>query len=132
MRCDSRRISVTRHSRRVKRANSSFRQRADSFGRWRRAPPCVALIRSRWEVLDSTQVAGMNQAFRIIIPESVAGPNAGAAFETWGGLLEQNFGPRTYLAVGGEWLQSEVDREVGAFDFVPFSIARRQTREELD
>jgi outer membrane receptor protein involved in Fe transport len=82
--------------------------------------------------LEPTQVAGFNQAFRSLIPEAVVGANAGARFENAGVALEQRFGSGTYLALSGEWLESEVDRWVGVYDFVPFTITPSQTREELD
>ncbi|HXJ59627.1 MAG TPA: TonB-dependent receptor [Verrucomicrobiae bacterium] len=84
--------------------------------------------------IEPTQVAGLNQSFRSIIPESVAGANTGAKFESWGALLEQGLGPNTYLGLGGEWLRSEVEREVGVYDFVPltFTASPGQTRENLD
>ena len=69
--------------------------------------------------LEPTQVAGFNQAWRSIIPESVAGANAGEKFETWGLSLEQKLSTQTYIALGGEVLKSEVDRTVGVFDFYP-------------
>jgi outer membrane receptor protein involved in Fe transport len=65
--------------------------------------------------LEPTQVAGFNQAFRSIIPESVAGANAGARFETYDVSLEQRIGTRTYLGMDGEILYSKVPRRVGAY-----------------
>lgn len=69
--------------------------------------------------LEPSQVAGFVQSFRSIIPESVAGANAGAQFETFGLSLEQKFGRGTYLGVRGELLNSELDRTLGAFDVLP-------------
>ena len=82
--------------------------------------------------LEPTQVAGFNQAFRSLIPESVAGANAAARFETWGASLEQKLGRNTYLGLSGEVLQSKADRTLGVYDFVPWSIAPGSTREKLD
>lgn len=67
--------------------------------------------------LEPTQVAGFNQAFRSLIPESVAGANAGAKFTSYGVSLEHKFPTRTYVAVQGELLESAVQRENGAFQF---------------
>ncbi len=67
--------------------------------------------------LEPTQVAGFNQAFRSLIPESVAGANAGAKFTSYGVSLEQKFSTRTYVAVQGELLESAVRRANGAFQF---------------
>ena len=68
--------------------------------------------------LEPTQVAGFNQAFRSIIPESVAGALAGAKFTTYGVSLEQKLSPSTYLALAGELLESDVERKNGAFEFI--------------
>ena len=67
--------------------------------------------------LEPTQVAGFNQAWRSIIPESVAGANAGATFETGGVSLEQKLGAGTYLGLSGEVLHSNVRRTLGVFEF---------------
>jgi tetratricopeptide (TPR) repeat protein len=69
--------------------------------------------------LEPSQVAGFVQSFRSIIPESVAGANAGAKFETYGLSLEQKFHTGTYLGVSGELLDSDVRRVDGAYDFLP-------------
>ncbi|MBI3849869.1 MAG: TonB-dependent receptor [Verrucomicrobia bacterium] len=71
--------------------------------------------------LEPTQVAGFNQAFRSLIPESVAGANAGATFTSYGVSLEQKFPTRTYVAVVGEILESTVKRKQGAFELVDFN-----------
>ena len=65
--------------------------------------------------LEPAQVAGFNQSFRSLIPESLAGANAGAEFTTYGISLEQKFSLSTYMAVEGGVLESRVDRQVGAF-----------------
>lgn len=67
--------------------------------------------------LEPTQVAGFNQAFRSLIPESVAGANIGATFTSYGVSLERKFPTRTYVAISGEILESTVERQLGAFDF---------------
>jgi tetratricopeptide (TPR) repeat protein len=69
--------------------------------------------------LEPSQVAGFIQSFRSIIPESVAGGNSGARFETFGLSLEQKFKASTYLGISGEILNSEVQRTRGAFDIFP-------------
>jgi len=65
--------------------------------------------------LEPTEVAGFNQAYRSIIPESVTGANAGARFETYEISLEQKFNNGTYLGLAGELLNSQVDRTLGSF-----------------
>jgi hypothetical protein len=64
--------------------------------------------------LEPSEVAGFNQLFRSIIPESVEGENAGARFETWNLALEQKIGSNTYFALIGQLLHSTVDRQSGA------------------
>ncbi|HLH54686.1 MAG TPA: TonB-dependent receptor [Verrucomicrobiae bacterium] len=66
--------------------------------------------------LEPTQVAGFNQAFRSIIPESVAGLVPGSKFETFGVALDQEFSTRTYLTIAGELLKSHGERTVGTLD----------------
>lgn len=104
-------------------------------GAWFRALGGVSLDQS--VRLEPSQVAGFNQAYRSIIPESVSGSSDGAEFEGWSGSVEQKFGRGTFLAVSGDVLTSQIDRHIGAVEFsipsgagLPFSIA--QTRQELD
>src|SRR5439155_23074270 len=66
--------------------------------------------------LEPSQVAGFNQAYRSVIPESVAGNIPGSRFETADVGLEQKLGSRTYLVLGAELLRSQASRDVGAFD----------------
>ena len=66
--------------------------------------------------LEPTQVAGFNQAWRSVIPETAAGSNAGEEFETWGLSLEQKVGRGTYLGLSGTWLRSDVKRAFGVYD----------------
>lgn len=83
--------------------------------------------------LEPTQVAGFNQAFRSLIPESVTGPSAAEDYETWGLSLEQTFQTGTYVGLAGEILRSDVDRWLGTYDSsFPFAIDWSQTREKLD
>jgi outer membrane receptor protein involved in Fe transport/Tfp pilus assembly protein PilF len=64
--------------------------------------------------LEPSQVAGFTQAFRSLIPESVAGLVPGTEFETFGLGLDQSFRSGTYLGVEAELLRSNGEREVGA------------------
>jgi len=84
--------------------------------------------------LEPTQVAGFNQAWRSLIPESVAGANSGATFETWGVALDEKFETGTYLGLSLELLKSKVDRTVGIYEsfslFLPAMPG--DTREKLD
>jgi Tfp pilus assembly protein PilF len=65
--------------------------------------------------LEPTQVAGFNQAFRSLIPESVAGPGIAPEFETFDLALEARPDPNTWLSVGAERLTSKLDREIGVY-----------------
>ena len=65
--------------------------------------------------LEPSQVAGFNQLYRSLIPESVAGANAGASIETWNLSLEQKIGHSTYLGASGTILYSKVSRQTGVF-----------------
>lgn len=73
--------------------------------------------------LEPSQVAGINQSFRSLIPESVAGANAGAKFETYGLFWDQKLRGETYVGMGGELLSSKVNRTVGAFASVNEEIS---------
>jgi outer membrane receptor protein involved in Fe transport/Flp pilus assembly protein TadD len=66
--------------------------------------------------LEPSQVAGFNQAWRSLIPESVAGTLSGARHETAGLALDQKFSTRTYLGLTAEWLHSQVEPQFGVFD----------------
>ncbi len=86
--------------------------------------------------LEPTQVAGFNQSFRSIIPESIGGAEAGAKFETYGLSLEQKLPTRTYLAVTGQLLQSQVNRTLGTFEYTgiapPYLVEPSGTKDPLD
>lgn len=82
--------------------------------------------------LEPTQVAGFNQAWRSLIPESVAGANSAATFETMGAAVEQRVGRGTYLSLSGEWLRSGVERDLGVYSFDAVNLlAPSSTRERL-
>jgi tetratricopeptide (TPR) repeat protein len=66
--------------------------------------------------LEPSQVAGFNQSFRSIIPESEGGAQTGAHFETYGVSLEQRFKTGTYLGFSGQILNSKVERTFGVFE----------------
>ena len=66
--------------------------------------------------LEPVEVAGFNQAFRSLIPESVVGLVPGAGFETWGVGLDHKFPTRTYVSIVGERLLSEGAQTFGVFD----------------
>jgi len=87
--------------------------------------------------LEPSQVAGFNQLFRSLIPESVSGENAGARFETWGVSLEQELETGTYLGISGQILTSRINRQAGIFTYdentiIPPDAAASSTPENLD
>ena len=87
--------------------------------------------------LEPSQVAGFNQLFRSLIPESVSGENAGARFQTWGVSLEQELETGTYLGITGQVLISKINRQAGIFtvirnNTIPMDAAVSSTPEHLD
>jgi tetratricopeptide (TPR) repeat protein len=81
--------------------------------------------------LEPSQVAGFNQAWRSLIPESVVGAQSGARFESGSLEWDQHWPSRTYLAVRGDLIRSDASRQVGVFD-LPFLAEPSTTRETLD
>ncbi len=85
--------------------------------------------------LEPTQVGGFNQAFRSLIPESVAGLVAGSKFETIGAGFDQSLACGSFFGVELEQLSSSGDREVGTFQSFAELYApetANHTRETLD
>lgn len=86
--------------------------------------------------LEPTQVAGFNQAFRSVIPETLVGAHAGAEFDTFDVAWEHRFPTHTYAGVTLELLRSSVDRWRGAYlktggdQPVPNHLAERLDYEE--
>jgi FecR-like protein/TonB-dependent receptor-like protein len=70
--------------------------------------------------LEPTQIAGFNQAYRSVIPESMAGLIPGSEFTTYGAGIQQKFPTRTYVTVSGEILNSQAERSIGAFELPLF------------
>lgn len=66
--------------------------------------------------LEPTQVAGINQAYRSLIPESIAGSSSAERFDTWGAALSQSLGHSTWLTVKADWLESKADQDTGSFE----------------
>jgi Tfp pilus assembly protein PilF len=83
--------------------------------------------------LEPSQVAGFNQAFRSLMPESVVGSAAGARFETFGLAFEQKFKTGTYLGIEGSLQNSYLARTIGSvsLNFPPTFVATG-TPERLD
>lgn len=87
--------------------------------------------------LEPTQIAGFNQAFRSLAPESVATSAAAPQFETWGVGIDHKFGTGTYAGVEGELLNSDQNRVFSAYSIttaffglpVPGSATQADLRE---
>jgi Tfp pilus assembly protein PilF len=71
--------------------------------------------------LQPTEVAGFNQAFASLIPESVAVDSSGSRFDTFNASLEQKFSTGTYLILAGDILYSEFSPIQGDFVFLTSS-----------
>lgn len=85
--------------------------------------------------LEPTQVGGINQAFRSLIPESVAGIVPGTSFDTAGAGFDQSFPHGTWLGVEGDWLMSDGARTVGALTnslFLPIPDSASGTSQHLN
>jgi tetratricopeptide (TPR) repeat protein len=83
--------------------------------------------------LEPVQLAGFNQAYRSIIPETLTGANAGARFETFDLAWEHRFPSRTYFGVSGELLLSDFGRWRGAYLWDPFgNVLPSHVVERLD
>jgi tetratricopeptide (TPR) repeat protein len=72
--------------------------------------------------LEPTEVAGFNQAFRSIIPESVVGIVPGSRFTTYGVGLDRSFKSNTYFTIQGQILDSDGNRSVGVFNSGIFPV----------
>src|SRR5262249_53345388 len=85
--------------------------------------------------LEPSQIAGFNQAYRSLIPESLQGEIAGADFETFDLGASQRFAVSTYAGVTAELLRSRAERDFSTFDFVyqyPFYATPSSTRQRLE
>lgn len=86
--------------------------------------------------LEPAQIAGFNQAFRSLMPESVVGANSAESFESAGIAWDQKLDPKTFLTLQADWLHSTLNRSLGLFDLVEGSapiptLIPSQTRESL-
>jgi len=85
--------------------------------------------------LEPTQVGGFNQAFRSLIPESVAGLVPGTDFATAGVGFDQSLAGATWFGVEAEWLTSDGKRTVGVLTnstFLPIPDSPSGTRQDLN
>ncbi len=84
--------------------------------------------------LEPTQIAGINQAWRSLIPESLTGGLAAPAFETWGVAIDQKFPTGTYAGISGELLKSDAHNTAGAYiaSFAGGTLTPAALSQELD
>ena len=84
--------------------------------------------------LEPSQIAGFNQAFRSLIPESVGGLVPGTAFETAGVGFDQSLASGTFFGIEAELLTSDGSRDIGVLTnstFLPFADSPGRTRQTL-
>ena len=83
--------------------------------------------------MEPTQLAGFIQTFRSVIPESVVGSVSAPTFETYGAALDLKFRTGAYIGIQAEMLSSDVNANVGVFDYVNFTVPMlpSSTRERL-
>ncbi len=84
--------------------------------------------------LEPVQVAGYNQVFRSIAPESIAGLAPGTEFDAYDIGSEHRLRSHTYFGWQAELLQSRADRPMGVFAGTPsnfFTLAPAQIDQEL-
>lgn len=87
--------------------------------------------------LEPTQLAGFGQTYRSVISESLAGSVSAPAYEVGGVALDIKLKTRTYLGLEAQRLQSDLQRQVGAFTFTnlvfpPPPVQPGSTAERLD
>lgn len=80
--------------------------------------------------LEPSQIAGFNQSWRGLIPESAVGSQAASRMEMASLQWDQRFRTDTYLALRGDLGRSGVSRQVGVFD-LPFLAEASTTPERL-
>ncbi len=67
--------------------------------------------------LEPSQLAGFNQSYRTIIPESLVGSVSAPRVDAAGLALDLKFKTHTYIGVVGEVLDSDVNRSVGVYRY---------------
>lgn len=84
-------------------------------GAWSKSLGGVSLDQS--VRIEPSQIAGFNQSYRSLIPDSVSGENDGAEMETWSAAIEQKLAKGTFLSISGEILSSQGEQNLGVVDF---------------
>lgn len=85
--------------------------------------------------LEPTQLGGFNQAFRSLIPESVAGLVPGSEFDVVSFGIDQSLRGGVFLGAGVDWLRSDGERQVGVLTnstILPIPDSPSQTRQTLE
>jgi Tfp pilus assembly protein PilF len=98
------------------------------------------LVNDGSTLIEPSQVAGFNQVFRSLIPESAGfGTPPATQFETWGLGVDHKFPTGTYLDVEGQMLNSRGNQLIGSWLSGPFlvpygssALAQTQYFEEKD
>jgi tetratricopeptide (TPR) repeat protein len=83
--------------------------------------------------LEPVQVAGFNQAYRGLLPESRLGSVGAQEMETFGVALDHRYSTDTYLVLMAEDMSSQADPVVGAYwyDDGPRQVTERQLRRDV-
>jgi hypothetical protein len=86
------------------------------------------LVNDSSTLIEPSQVAGFNQAFRSLIPESTGfGTPPATRFETWGIGADHKFPTGTYVDIEAQLLTSRGNQLIGAWSnvapIVPTSVA---------
>jgi Tfp pilus assembly protein PilF len=85
--------------------------------------------------LEPTQLAGFSQDFRTLIPESLVGSVTAPDHQVLGAAWDFKPAARFYLGLDTAWLQSDVQRSIGVFDYFfaepPPNIVPASTRQTL-
>ncbi|HEY3913480.1 MAG TPA: TonB-dependent receptor, partial [Verrucomicrobiae bacterium] len=74
------------------------------------------LLNDSSTLIEPSEIAGFNQEFRSLIPESAGrGTPPATRFETWGLGVDHKFSTGTYLDIEGQLLTSRGDQLIGAW-----------------
>jgi len=82
--------------------------------------------------LEPTQVGGINQAYRSVIPDTVTGANSAEQADTVGLLVDHRFPTRTYAGLTAYSLWSDSERAEGYYSFVPFQLIPQTLQRDLE
>jgi hypothetical protein len=85
--------------------------------------------------LEPVQIAGFNQAYRSLLPESAVGLVPGTSFDTYSLGFDHTFKTKTYFGIEGEYLTSDGTRTVGVLTNstgIPVPDSASSTRQNLD